>query len=127
MSFTHKIQVKEEDIDQMNHVNNVVYVRYVQEVAENHWYSIATTDLQSQVVWVVIRHEIDYKKPAFLNDIIIGETWIEKPLGPKMQRYVSLKNIDGEEIVKAKTTWCALNAKTHRPLRITDELYNMFI
>jgi len=127
MPFTHQIKVKEEDIDQMNHVNNVVYVRYVQEVAEAHWKSIAPMQLQKEVVWVVLRHEIDYKKPAYLDDLLTGETWIDKPSGPKMPRFVTIKNENGMELITAKTMWCALDGKTHRPLRITDELYSMFI
>lgn len=126
MPFQHSIKVQPEDIDQMGHVNNVVYLRYVQEVAEAHWKSFASSDLQSDVLWVVLRHEIDYKKPAFDGDILSGETWVEEASGPKMPRNVVIKNEKGEVVISARTIWCALNSETMRPSRIEPSLYQQF-
>ncbi|MEQ8927734.1 MAG: acyl-CoA thioesterase [Fulvivirga sp.] len=126
MPFSHTITVKADDIDQMGHVNNVVYLRYVQEVAEAHWKSFASQDLQKDVLWVVLRHEIDYKKQAFENDQLVGETWVEEASGPKMPRNVVLKNAKGEVVIQARTIWCALNSFTKRPLRIEESLYHQF-
>ncbi|QSE96068.1 acyl-CoA thioesterase [Fulvivirga lutea] len=126
MPFSHRITVKADDIDQMGHVNNVVYLRYVQEVAEAHWKSFASTELQKEVLWVVLRHEIDYKKPAFESDVLTGETWVEEASGPKMPRNVVLKNTKGEIVIQARTTWCALNSSTMRPQRIEESLYHQF-
>ena len=126
MPFQHSIKVQSEDIDQMGHVNNVVYLRYVQEVAEAHWKSFASSELQSNVLWVVLRHEIDYKKPAFDGDVLTGETWVEEANGPKMPRNVVIKNEKGDTVITARTVWCALNADTMRPMRIESSLHEQF-
>lgn len=126
MHFTHSIKVDHKDIDHMGHVNNVVYLRYVQEVAQAHWGSIASSDLQREVLWVVLRHEIDYKKPAFDGEVLTGETWVDEATGPKMPRYVILRNEKGEEVIKARTIWCALNASNMKPARIDPSLYEQF-
>jgi acyl-CoA thioester hydrolase len=126
MPYQHHIFVKKEDIDQMGHVNNVVYLRYVQETAEAHWKSFASDKLQKDLVWVVLRHEIDYNKPAFVGEQLIGETWVEAASGPKMPRNVLIKNEAGEILAQAKTIWCALDGQTHRPKRIDDELAKLF-
>lgn len=126
MAFRHQIEVTAQDIDQMGHVNNVVYVRYVQEIAEAHWKSLASESLQKEVVWVVLRHEIDYKAPAFVGQLLTGETWVEPHKGPKMPRMVTICNESGEELVRARTIWCALDGKTNRPKRIDEALYNLF-
>lgn len=70
-AFTHQITVTEPDIDELGHVNNVVYVRFVQEVSAAHWAAAAPKALQEKYLWVVLRHEIDFLKPAFLGDGIL--------------------------------------------------------
>lgn len=127
LSFYHNITVRSEDIDQMGHVNNVVYLRYVQETAEAHWKSFASSKLQEQVVWVVLRHEIDYHKPSFEGDQLLCGTWVDEPNGVKMPRNVVIKNSEGERLITAKTIWCALDAKSFRPKRIESSLYNQFV
>jgi acyl-CoA thioester hydrolase len=75
-SFNHSLKVVRADIDELGHVNNVVYVRYVQEVAAAHWSIVADEALREKYLWVVLRHEIDYKHPAFLNEVIRATTWV---------------------------------------------------
>ena len=74
--FEMRITIDPGDIDQMGHVNNVVYLRWVQDVAVAHWLAAAPTVDLDKLLWVVIRHEIDYKQPAFLGDEIIARTWV---------------------------------------------------
>jgi acyl-CoA thioester hydrolase len=75
--YQHQIQVEATDIDELNHVNNIVYLRYVQEVAQAHWLATASKKLQEQMSWVARRHEIDYLKQAFLGDSLLIKTWVE--------------------------------------------------
>ncbi|UII22281.1 acyl-CoA thioesterase [Fulvivirga ligni] len=126
MPYTHTIRVKPEDIDQMGHVNNVVYVKYVQDTAEAHWKNVASSDMMDETSWVVLRHEIDYLAPAFQDDVLECTTWVEPAEGLKLPRNVSIKNQKGKELIKARTLWCALDAKTHRPKRIGEEMYTWF-
>lgn len=122
-SFTHLIQVLSPDIDELGHVNNVVYVRYIQEVAAAHWEVIASAELKDKYLWVVLRHEIDYRNPAFLNDGIMGTTWVGESNGAKFERFVKLvRTSDQKVLAEAKTIWCMLDAKTMRPTRIGDNI-----
>jgi len=121
--FQHTIQVTSADIDELGHVNNVVYVRYIQEVAAAHWNAAASAELKAKYVWVVLRHEIDYKTPAFLNEEILGQTWVSEYHGARSVRVVKLISAATQKIVvEAKTTWCMLDAITKRPARIQDDV-----
>jgi acyl-CoA thioester hydrolase len=118
-SFQHIITAKAADIDELGHVNNVVYVRYVQEVAAEHWNQVASKELKDKYLWVVLRHEIDYRHPVFLNERIVGTTWVGEHHGPKFERFVELISEKDQKIIaEAKTIWCMLDAKTMRPVRI---------
>lgn len=122
--FKTDIQVLPEDIDDLGHVNNVVYVRWAQEVASRHWSRYAG-DLAEQYLWVVLRHELDYRRPAFLNDTLIGETWISSFHGVKSVRRVNI--VRGDDILcEVNTTWCLLDRITRRPTRIPQALAVLF-
>jgi acyl-CoA thioester hydrolase len=121
--FSYTLQVGEQDIDNQGHVNNVVYLRYVQEVATAHWLHAASPALQQKYMWVVLRHEIDYLRPAFLHDKIIGYTWVGDYQGAKFDRFVYLYHAGtGQVLAEAKTTWCLLDAATMRPKRIDTDI-----
>ncbi len=126
MPYTHFITVQPEDIDQMGHVNNVVYLRYAQETAEAHWKSFANQETQTDILWVVLRHEIDYKTPVMAGEVLSCETWVEEANGVKLPRIVSIKNKNNKVIANARTIWCALDGKTMRPKRIDAKLYSQF-
>jgi acyl-CoA thioester hydrolase len=124
--FEQKIIVKADDIDELGHVNNVVYVRWVQEVAASHWDTVASADLKSKYSWVVLRHEIDYKNPAFINDEVIGTTWVGEHHGARFERFVKLILAKDQKILaEAKTMWCMLDARTMRPVRIGEEVLSI--
>ena len=124
--FSHLIKVQESYIDELGHVNNVVYLRWVQEVATAHWHHAASEALQAIYAWVVIRHEIDYYQPAFLADEIMGYTWVGEHQGAKFERYVRLCRAGTDKVLaEAKTTWCLLDAKTFRPKRIEQDLLSL--
>ena len=115
--FQHKIEISPADIDDLGHVNNVVYLRWVQEVAAAHWEYSAPSYLKSKYAWVVLRHEIDYKNPAFLSDDLTGLTWVGTHSGAKFDRFVKIQSQE-KVFAEAKTTWCLLDAKSFRPIQI---------
>lgn len=126
-AFSHTIAVQAGDIDELGHVNNVVYLRWVQEVAAAHWQHHAPATMQDNYSWVVLRHEIDYHRPAFAQDQIRGYTWVGDHQGPKIIRYVALhRTKDKQLLAEAVTTWCLLDATSLRPRRITEEVANTF-
>ena len=119
--FILKHTVTKEEIDNLNHVNNVVYVQWIQDIAGKHWQDLIKDQAKQHYIWVVIRHEIDYLKSAKLEDNITLKTWVGESKGLKSIRYVEIfRNQD--LLAKAKTTWCMLDTKTHRPLRITEDV-----
>jgi acyl-CoA thioester hydrolase len=126
-AFRHPLSVLPGDIDELGHVNNVVYLRWVQEVAAAHWEAVAPASMKEQYSWVVLRHEIDYVRPAFLADELVGYTWVEPAQGPKIERHVHLYRAGSQELLaRAKTRWCLLEAGSLRPRRITPEIAQTF-
>ena len=110
------ITVQPADIDEQGHVNNVVFLRYVQDVATAHWRSAAPAADQAALVWVVVRHEIDYKRPARLGDELVAETWVGPASRRTFERNTEIRGaLDGELRVRARTLWCPLDAVTLRP------------
>ncbi len=121
--FCHPIQIHDHDIDTLGHVNNVVYLRWVQEVAAAHWAILTGEEEKKQLAWVVLRHEIDYHAPALPGDDIVGTTRVGTCKGPRFERFVFIRNAQtGKLLAEAKTVWCLLDAATMRPKRIETAL-----
>ena len=121
------LTVSEDDLDDQQHVNNVRYVQWIQDIAQEHWETRASEEQKVGFVWVVVRHEIDYKMEALLNDEILLETRIIDTTHVTSVREVAIKNNNsGKLLAKAKTTWCLLDQKTKKPQRISDELKEIF-
>lgn len=125
---SYNFKVQPEDIDQLNHVNNVVYVQWIQDAAVNHWNSVASEKIKKSFVWVIVRHEIDYRQSAKLNDELFIKTWVLNAQGVSSVRQVQIfRKEDMKLLVESKTTWCMVDAKTKRPVRITPEVRNLFL
>jgi acyl-CoA thioester hydrolase len=126
--FEHAFMVAPKDIDRLGHVNNVVYLRYAQDAAVAHWYSVVDQEHRDSLVWVVRRHEIDYLKPAVENDGLVARTWVGAASGATMERYIEIgRDRDGEVLASVRSVWVALDAKTLRPRRVTGELRSLFL
>lgn len=125
MKFSQSFRVPKSDIDEHDHVNNVAYLRWIQEVAVAHWQAEATAEMQKKYTWFVLRHEIDYKRPAFENDEITSETWVGGADKIKCERFTEIRR-GNEILVRAKSTWCLLDATTKRPTRILEDLKKTF-
>jgi acyl-CoA thioester hydrolase len=126
-AFEMTVPVLPDDIDEQNHVNNAVYLRWVQDVAVAHWQAIASPEAQQAVGWVVLRHEIDYKTPATLRDEIVLRTWVGKATRLTFERFTEIRRKDdGQLLSKARTLWCPINARTGRPMRVSEEVRAQF-
>ena len=126
-AFEMIVSVLPEDIDQQNHVNNTVYLRWVQEVATAHWRAVATADAQENIAWVVLRHEIDYKAPACVGDEIVLRTWIGKSMRLTFERFTEIRRSGNDQLLSnARTLWCPINAQTARPTRVPAEVREQF-
>ncbi|AWW00187.1 acyl-CoA thioesterase [Arcticibacterium luteifluviistationis] len=116
-TYCHSLSVKPEDLDELNHVNNVVYLSYLQEAAIAHWYSTAPKEIVEAIRWVVRKHEIEYFKPAHNADELTVTTWVSNFTQVTSERHYEIKRGD-EILVKASTLWIALDAKKMKPTRI---------
>ena len=126
-SFEMTVLVLPSDIDEQNHVNNTVYLRWVQDVATAHWRAIASPEAQEMTGWVVLRHEIDYKTPAQAGDNITLRTWVGKGTRLTFERFTEIRrSSDGHLLSKARTLWCPTNAQTGRPMRVPAEVRAQF-
>ena len=125
--YVHPITIIESDIDGQGHVNNIIYLKWVQEAAIAHWTSVADINMQEANFWVVSRHEIDYLKSAYLNSKLVAKTWVTEPQGAKSERYVTISDVETETVyANIKTTFYLLDAKSKRPKRIDTEIVNVF-
>ena len=125
--FEHEIKIFPEDIDLFNHVNNVVYLRWVQEVSTAHWFS-AATELQKETIgWVVVRHEIDYLREVRLGDEIVGRTWVGTARKNIFERHVEIiRTGDKKVMARARSLWCPIDLISRKPARVGEEIYKRF-
>jgi len=125
VKFSHSFRVCAADIDEQRHVNNVAFVRWIQDVAVAHWFSISTENIRAKYTWVVVRHEIDYKRQAFETEEITAVTWVGEPTRVSWERFTEIRR--GESLlVKARSVWCLIDRETSKPTRITLELKELF-
>lgn len=125
--FEQKLKVENSHLDEQNHVNNVQYVQWVQDVAKAHWESRAPEEFQKKYFWIVVRHEIDYKQQAFLNEEILLQTYVSETSHVKSLRHVIIKNAKTEKVlVEAKTTWALMEKESQKPSKIAEELKKIF-
>lgn len=124
--FIKTITVEEQHLDDLDHVNNAIYVRWIQEIASEHWLSKHPQAHTKEAYWVVLEHNIQYKQQTYINDRLRVETFLEKPEGVKFPRVVSFYKGD-QLVVKARTMWCWVDANNHRPKRIPEEMFKGFL
>ena len=126
--FTRDFTSSPEDIDELGHVNNAVWVRWIQDMATAHWSATAAREHVDAFIWVVTRHEIDYRGNVALGETVTGRTWIEKPpRGATFDRRVEFVNDAGKVIVSANTTWAMLDRATGRLMRVPMEVAAPFL
>ena len=125
--FEMTVSVLPGDIDEQNHVNNTVYLRWIQDVATAHWRAVASPKAQETIGWVVLRHEIDYKGPATLGDEMVLRTWVGKATRLTFERFTEIRrNRDGRLLSEARTLWCPIDAQTGRPVRVSEDVRAQF-
>ena len=125
--FEMVVPVVAADIDEQSHVNNTVYLRWIQDVATAHWRAIASRQAQDTIGWIVLRHEIDYKAPATLGDKILLRTWVGKASRLTFERFTEIRRkSDGRLLSQARTLWCPIDPRSGRPVRVSTEVRTQF-
>lgn len=126
-AFEITVPVQSADIDQQNHVNNTVYLRWVQEVATAHWEALAPAAARQIIGWIVLRHEIDYKTPAGLGDEVVLRTWVGQATRVTFERFTEMRRrSDHALLAQARTLWVPVNTATGKPTRIPTEVRALF-
>ncbi len=116
------------DIDELGHVNNAVWVQWMQGLATAHWAEVASADEQAALIWVIVRHEIDYHRALLPGERAIGHTWIEDaPKGARFDRRIAFVDENGRPLVTARTTWAMLDRASGRPMRVNADLAGRFL
>ena len=127
-SYTTTITAAPEDIDMLGHVNNAVWVKWIQDVAVAHWNAVAPPAHRDAYIWVVTRHEIDYRGNVAEGETVTAETWVsEPPRGARFDRNVRFLGADGKVRVEAKTTWAMIDRASGRIGRVPAELAERFL
>lgn len=125
-AYRHPIGIDAADIDFMGHVNNAAYLKWVQEAVVGHWQKLAPAEAVAKHLWVALRHEIVYRKPAFLTDEVSASVVLEKIHGARAFYATLIKR--GEDILaEVKSSWCCLDAETLKPSRIAQDIAERFL
>ena len=124
--FRHQIAIEPADIDHMGHVNNSVYLKWVQEAVVDYWQSVAPPDAVARHLWVALKHEITFLRPTFLQDIVVAEVIAEKVEGARAMFTTVLRRGE-EKLSEIKSSWCCLDAATQRPARLAREVIGRFL
>lgn len=128
MPFARAFTAAPGDIDELGHVNNAVWVRWIQQIAVGHWEAVAPAEHREAHIWVVTRHEVDYRGNIGEGETVRGETWVlGRPKGARFDRAVRFTGADGRVKVEAVSTWALLDRATGKLLRVRDDIAAPFI
>jgi acyl-CoA thioester hydrolase len=127
--FTQRFPVDPADIDELGHVNNIVYLRYAQDIAIAHWRARASEAMVASFVWVVRRHEVDYRAALMLGDEVEVRTWVDaNPHGATWIRFIAIHKVGADQpSAQIKSEWCLLDAATRRLRRVPSDLAARFL
>jgi acyl-CoA thioester hydrolase len=117
-----------EHIDELGHVNNAVWVQWIQQVAVAHWEAVAAPAHKDAFFWVVVRHEVDYLRAAHEGDQVTARTWVgDAPRGARFDRFIEFAGPDGKLCVRSRTDWAMIDRASGRPMRVPPEVIAPFV
>ena len=125
-AFHYPIGIRPADIDHMGHVNNSVYLKWVQDAVVRFWETVAPPDAVAKHLWVALQHRITYRRPAFLDDPVVADVVAESVAGARAMFTTVIKR--GEEVLaEVNSTWCCLDAASRRPARLARDIVARFL
>lgn len=126
--FERRFLAEADDVDELGHVNNAVWVRWIQDVAVAHWNAAAAPDVRDAVFWVVTRHEIDYRANIGAGETALAETWVaDAPRGARFDRHVRFTDDGGRVLVEARTSWALIDRATGKLRRVREDVTAPFV
>jgi acyl-CoA thioester hydrolase len=124
--YRHTIGIVPDDIDHMGHVNNSVYLKWVQEAVVRYWEKVAPSDAVAKHLWVALKHEIEFRRPTFLDDTVVADVIAERVQGARALFTTVIRR--GEDVLaEVKSTWCCLDAGSMRPARLAKDIVSRFL
>ena len=129
VEYTKEFRVDDSMIDQNNHLNNVVCVEWIQDIAVEHSDVTGGTTRMRELgcAWMIRTQHVEYKAQAFLGDEIVGTTWVPEYSKVSTNRHSKfVRKSDGKEIFSAVTTWVLVDVKRGRPIAIPEDLKDYF-
>ena len=124
--FRYAVAIEPSDIDHMGHVNNAVYLKWVQDAVVDYWQSVAPPDAVASHLWVALKHEITYRRPTFLQDVVVAEVIAERVDGARAFFRTVVRR--GEEVLsEVQSCWCCLDAESLRPARLARDVISRFV
>ena len=110
----------------MGHVNNSVYLKWVQEAVIRYWEKVAPPEAVGRHLWIALSHEINYRRPTFLDDLVVADVFAEKVEGARAFFTTVIKR--GEVVLaEVRSSWCCLDSATHRPVRLARDIAARFL
>lgn len=122
----HSIHIERADIDFMGHVNNAVYLRWVQDAVIDYWRQVAPSEAVAEKLWVALKHEITYRAPAFLEDEVLAKVIATGVQGSRAF-FTTLIQRGDTILAEVKSSWCCIDTATRRPARIARDLAKRFL
>lgn len=126
IAFHYPVGIEPGDIDHMGHVNNSVYLQWVQEAVVRFWETVAPPEAVARHLWVALSHEIKYRRPTFLDDVVVADVIAQRVEGAKALFTTVIRR--GEEVLAEVTSsWCCLDAVSKRPARLARDIADRFL
>jgi acyl-CoA thioester hydrolase len=128
-AFRTSFEASPDDIDENGHVNNVVYVQWMQEAAIRHSRSVGATAavMAAGATWVVRSHRVEYLLPVRESELVHVETWIEDVQRVKStRRYRFVRDSDDREVAHGETLWVCIDVETGRPRAVPADVMDRF-
>lgn len=122
----HQIAIGPNDIDHMGHVNNSVYLKWVQDAVVDYWQTIAPPDAVAKHLWVALKHEISYLRPTFLQDSVVAEVIADRMEGARAY-FTTVVRRGSDVLSEVKSIWCCLDAASLRPARLARDVASRFL
>lgn len=125
VSHRFAVSIDPADIDFMGHVNNAAYLKWVQAAVISHWQRLAPPEAVAAHLWIALKHEITYRKPAFLADEVVATVHLEA-VRRESAFYETVIRRGEEVLARVKSRWCCLDASTRRPVRLAAHIVERF-
>jgi len=127
--YTYEFTVPKEAVDENGHVNNVMYVQWMQDAAVRHYEAMGGRQITIDIgaTWVVRSHKVEYLRPAFAGERIKVETWVVNMRRVRsLRRYRFLRSADEQVLVRGETDWVFVDASSGVLRAVPAEVTKLF-